>query len=82
MYNEATRLKIPKEGFVGGGGGYPWRIVDTWGSANWEKRDGVEFICFIDKEEEANTYVTLRAGKQEKKKIKETGKSYSSICLF
>ena len=65
MYNEVTRLKIPKKGFVVG------IILDEMSiqeDLQIEKnRDGVELIRFIDKGEEANTCATLRAGKKERK---------------
>lgn len=68
MYNETTRVKIPKEGFVGG------IILDESLIPEdlqiEKKRDGVEFIGFIDKGEEANTCVTLRAGIKEKNEKK------------
>lgn len=65
MYNEATRLEVPKEGFVGG------IVLDKMSiqeDLQIEKtRSGIELIGFVNKGDEGNTCTTLRAGMSEKK---------------
>lgn len=65
MYNEATRLEVPKEGFVGG------IVLDEMSiqeDLQIEKtRSGIELICFVNKGDEGNTCAILRAGMSEKK---------------
>lgn len=65
MYNEATRLKVPNEGFVGG------IVLDEMSiqeDLQIEKtRSGIELIGFVNKGDEGNTCATLRAGTSEKK---------------
>lgn len=65
MYNEATRLEVPKEGFVGG------IVLDEMSiqeDLQIEKtRSGIELIGFVNKGDVGNTCATLRAGMSEKK---------------
>lgn len=66
MYNEATRLEVPKEGFVGE---IAFDEMSIKEDLQIEKtRSGIELIGFVNKEDEGNTCASLRAGTSENKR--------------